>query len=43
VKKKLEKEESLDWEKYMKENGNILGGSDLIAHLKFCKTACFLL
>jgi hypothetical protein len=43
VKKKLEKEESLDWEKYMKENGNILGGTDLIAHLKFCKTACFLL
>jgi hypothetical protein len=43
VKKKLEKEESLDWEKYMKENGNILGGSDLIAHFKFCKTACFLL
>ncbi|KAF8734323.1 hypothetical protein HU200_014547 [Digitaria exilis] len=25
VKKKLEKEESLDWEKYMKENSNILG------------------
>ncbi|TVU45387.1 hypothetical protein EJB05_04874 [Eragrostis curvula] len=25
VKKKLEKEESLDWEKFMKENGNILG------------------
>ncbi|CAN6309606.1 unnamed protein product [Urochloa humidicola] len=25
VKKKLEKEESLDWEKYMKENSNVLG------------------
>ncbi|KAL6637726.1 hypothetical protein ACP70R_025298 [Stipagrostis hirtigluma subsp. patula] len=25
VKKKLEKEESLDWEKFMKENSNILG------------------
>ena len=34
VKKKLEKEESLDWEKYMKETSNILGGTDLAAQLK---------
>jgi len=34
VKKKLEKEQSLDWEKYMKETSNILGGTDLAAHLK---------
>lgn len=27
--KKLEKEDSLDWERYMKENGNVLGGMDL--------------
>jgi hypothetical protein len=30
VKKKLEKEESLDWEKYMKENDNILGGIEIL-------------
>jgi hypothetical protein len=29
VKKKLEKESSLDWEKYMKDNNKIFGGSDL--------------
>jgi hypothetical protein len=34
VKKKLEKEQSLDWEKYMKETSNILGGTDLAAQLK---------
>ena len=33
VKKKLEKE-SLDWEKYMRETSNILGGTDLAAQLK---------
>lgn len=43
VKKKLEKEQSLDWEKYMKENSNILGGTDLAPRLKFCKTTCLLL
>jgi len=32
MKKKLEKESSLDWEKYMKDNSNILGGSDLTVH-----------
>ncbi|GJN23523.1 hypothetical protein PR202_gb11179 [Eleusine coracana subsp. coracana] len=32
--KKLEKEESLDWEKFIKENGNILGGTDLAAKVE---------
>jgi hypothetical protein len=32
MKKKLEKESSLDWEKYMKDNNKILGGSDLTVH-----------
>lgn len=40
VKKKLEKG---DWEKYIKENINIHGCTDLAARLKFCKTTCSLL
>ncbi|CAL4926987.1 unnamed protein product [Urochloa decumbens] len=35
VKKKLEKEESLDWEKYMKENSNILGEVERIDNSPF--------
>jgi hypothetical protein len=36
--KKLEKELSLDWEKLMKENSNVRGGTDLAVSFLFCKT-----
>jgi hypothetical protein len=40
--KKLEKESSLDWEKFMKESSNVLGGTDLAGSLLFFKTTCFI-
>ena len=41
MKKKLEKESSLDWEKYMKDNNKILGGSDLTVHCNSAEPHAF--